>query len=138
MAFYCCDKHYDQKELGEKKVHVVYTSQSQSVIEGRQSRNSSTAGIWLQELKERSQGDAAYRLALYGLLSLLFSTSQDHLLMAALTSLLPHQLLTKKILYKPVYWPIRGRHFLIATPSAQITLDFVTLTTTTKNYQFSR
>ena len=56
---YCCDKHHDQKQPGEERVTLAYTSRAQSVTEGSQDRKS----------KEELWREAAYRLRLWDTLS---------------------------------------------------------------------
>jgi hypothetical protein len=53
-------KHHDQKQAGERRVYLAYTSTLSSIIEGSQSRNSNRAGAWRQELMQRSWRGAAY------------------------------------------------------------------------------
>jgi hypothetical protein len=43
-------KHHDQKQLGEEKVYLAYTSTLLSIIEGSQDRNSNRPRTWSQEL----------------------------------------------------------------------------------------
>jgi hypothetical protein len=65
----CCDKHRDQKQLGEQMVflmlHLHHTG-----CQGRSSR---------QELKQRPQKTAAYWPAVRVLSSSLSSIAQDHM-----------------------------------------------------------
>lgn len=62
-------KHHDQNQLGEESVYLVYTSTLQSIIGGREVKNSK------QGLKlEAGHG----RVLLTGLLSLLSYRTQDH------------------------------------------------------------
>lgn len=46
-------KHYEQKQLREKKVYVAYCFISQFIFTGNQSRNSNRAGSWRQELMQK-------------------------------------------------------------------------------------
>jgi hypothetical protein len=46
-------KHHDQKEGGEERVYLAYTSIPQFIIRGSQDRNSSRAGSWRQEQRQR-------------------------------------------------------------------------------------
>lgn len=39
FAFYCSDKHHDQKQLGEEIIYLAHTCRSQSIIEGSQREN---------------------------------------------------------------------------------------------------
>ena len=64
-------KHHDQKQIGEEKVYLAYTSTSLFIIKGSQDRNSSRAGTWRQELMQRPWRSAAYWLVSPGLLTLL-------------------------------------------------------------------
>ena len=67
-----------QKQVGEERVDLAYTSRSWSIIEGTKNRNSNRAGSWRQELMQRPWRGATYRFALHGLFSLLSYRTQDH------------------------------------------------------------
>jgi hypothetical protein len=56
-------KHHDQKQAGEKRVHLAYTSILLFIIKGSQDRNSNQAETWKQELMQRPWRDGAYWLA---------------------------------------------------------------------------
>jgi hypothetical protein len=49
-------KYHDQKQVGEERVYLAYTS----IAEGIQGRNLNRTGIWRQELMKRPWRDAAY------------------------------------------------------------------------------
>jgi hypothetical protein len=51
-------KHHDEKYL-EERVYFTYASISLFIIEGSQTRNSSKAGNWRQELMQRRWRSAA-------------------------------------------------------------------------------
>jgi hypothetical protein len=42
-----------QKQRGQQRFYLVYTSTSQSTLEGSQDRNSNGAGTWKQKLMQR-------------------------------------------------------------------------------------
>jgi hypothetical protein len=46
-------KYHDQKQGGEEKVYLPYTSRALFIIKGSQDRNSNMAGTWRQELMQR-------------------------------------------------------------------------------------
>ena len=53
-----------QKQVGEERVDLAYTSILLFIIKGSQDRNSNRAGTWRQELMQRPWGrGAAYYLA---------------------------------------------------------------------------
>jgi hypothetical protein len=56
-------KHYDQKQVGEERVCLVYIFTSESIKEVRIGTQSNRAGTWRQELMQRPWRGAAYRLA---------------------------------------------------------------------------
>jgi hypothetical protein len=56
-------KHCEQKQIGEERVYVAYSSSSLFFNEGSQNRNSSRAGTWRQELMQKPWRGAVYRLA---------------------------------------------------------------------------
>lgn len=63
QGFYHCDKHHGQQQTEEERVYSILLSSITGRNHGRNTR---------QELKLRSQTNAAYWLAPPGLLSLLF------------------------------------------------------------------
>lgn len=67
--------------VGEKGLFQLTVLRSYSLTEGNQ------ADTGIQEQKQKSQKNAAYRLAPYVLLSLHFYTTQDHLPRMALPSM---------------------------------------------------
>ena len=71
-------KHHGQKQVGEEKLYLAYTSTLLFIIEGSQDKNSNRAGTWRQELTQRPWRDAAYWLVSPGLLSLLSYRTQDY------------------------------------------------------------
>lgn len=81
-----CGRSPSKNNLGEGRVYWAYTSTSQSFIKPERSSMARTWGQW-GELKRRNPGEGAgvpmrercLQLVLYGLLSLLSCTSQDHL-----------------------------------------------------------
>ena len=52
-----------KKQVGEERVHLVYTFILLFITKGYEDRNSSRAGIWRQELMQRPQKSTAYWLA---------------------------------------------------------------------------
>ena len=56
-------KHHDQKQLGEERVYLTYSSTSLFIIERSQDRSSHKEGTWTQELMQRPWRGAAYWLA---------------------------------------------------------------------------
>jgi hypothetical protein len=46
-------KYQDQKQVGEKRVYLTYTSTSLFITKGNQDRNSSRDRTWRQELMQR-------------------------------------------------------------------------------------
>lgn len=54
FTFYCCNKDHDKKQRGEERVDLAYSSESQFIIEGSRDKNLSRAGIWRQEVKQKS------------------------------------------------------------------------------------
>ena len=95
-------KHHDQKQVGEERAYLAYTSISLFIIEGGQDRNSNMAGTWRQKLK--------------GLLLVACSacflteprTTSPELAPPTIEEPFPHQLLGKKMFYSLILW----RHFL--------------------------
>jgi hypothetical protein len=71
-------KHHDKSKLGRKGLFGLHFQIT--VYHGRniEDRDSSRAGIWRQELKQRPWKDTAYWLASRGLLSLLSYRIQNH------------------------------------------------------------
>ena len=67
-----------EKQVGEERVYLAYTSRLSPIIGGSQARNSSRAETRRQELTQSPWRGAAYRLASPGLLSLLSYRIQDH------------------------------------------------------------
>ena len=67
-------KHHDQKEGGEERVYLAYTSKPHCSSE----KNSSGTVTWMQELMQGPWRAPAYWLALIGLLSMLSYGTQDH------------------------------------------------------------
>jgi hypothetical protein len=53
-------KHHDQKQVGEGRAYLAYTSISYSIIEGCQNRNANSTGTQRQELMKRSWTGAVY------------------------------------------------------------------------------
>ena len=53
-------KLQDQKQLGEERVCLAYTSTALFIIEGSQDRNSNRAGTWSQEPMWKLWRGAAY------------------------------------------------------------------------------
>jgi hypothetical protein len=70
-------KYHDKKQVGERKVYLLYTFVSMFVTTGNQDRNSNRAGTWRQKLMQRPRRGAAYWLALHSLLSLLSYRTQE-------------------------------------------------------------
>jgi hypothetical protein len=52
-------KHHEQKQLGEERVNFPPSSSSQFFIKSSEGRNSSRAGTWRQELRQRPWRGAA-------------------------------------------------------------------------------
>jgi hypothetical protein len=52
-----------KKQVGEERVHSIYTSSLLFITEGSQDRNSNRTGSWRQELMQRPWRGAAYWLA---------------------------------------------------------------------------
>ena len=76
FAVHCCHKHHDQMQLGEKRVHLAYTSVSQSTTEGSRGRNSrqeSGGGNW-----SRQHRRDCYWFVPHNLYSLLSYPTQGH------------------------------------------------------------
>ena len=46
-------KHHGQKQVGEERVYLAYTSISLFIIEGSPDGNSDRAGTWRQDLMQR-------------------------------------------------------------------------------------
>lgn len=69
FVLYCCDKHYDQKQLVAERVNLSHTSTSHSVTGESQDRNS----------KSSSWKNAAHYMAPYWLPGQPFYTMQDKL-----------------------------------------------------------
>jgi len=59
-------KYHDQKQLGEERVDLVYSSLSLFIIKGNQGRNSSKAGTQRQELMRTPWRGALYLLVPHG------------------------------------------------------------------------
>jgi hypothetical protein len=105
-----------QKQVGEKRVHLAYTSISQSIIEGNQDRNSHGAGTWKQKPIQRP-----WRRMLTGLLPIAWSacflieprTTSPGMAPPTMGWALPHQSVIKKMPSSLAYNPILWRHFLI-------------------------
>jgi hypothetical protein len=66
------------KVTWEERVYLAYASLSLFIIERSQDRHSNRAETWRQELMQRPWRSAALWLALYGLLSLLYYSSQNN------------------------------------------------------------
>jgi hypothetical protein len=71
-------KHHDQKQVGEERFYLAWTSTLLSIFVESQDRNSNRAGIWRQELMQKPQRSAVYWLAPQGLLSLLSYRTEEH------------------------------------------------------------
>lgn len=73
MTFYCSDKHHDQKQLGEDRVYLGYTSQPDtSLREAKGGIQPRKVGTWRQELKQWPWRDDTYWLVLCGFAQLPF------------------------------------------------------------------
>ena len=62
-----------QKQVGEERVYLAYTSTSLFIIEVSQDRNFNRAGTWRQELMQKP-----WRVLHAGLLSLISYTIQNY------------------------------------------------------------
>jgi hypothetical protein len=102
-----------------KRFISYYTSASQSMIKGYESRHSNRTGTWGLELMHRPRGCAAYWLAPRGLLIESRATSSG---MAQLTMgwVLSHQSLMKKMPCRLACSLILWRLFLIEVLSSQM------------------
>jgi hypothetical protein len=56
-------QHHVQKQVGEERAYLAYTSLSSFIIKEIQDKNSSRAGTWRQKLMQRPWRSAAYWLA---------------------------------------------------------------------------
>lgn len=98
------------KQLGGgETVYSCLQSLSQSIIEGRQGRNSDRVGTMRQELMWKPWRRATYGLAHYGLLGLLSYSPQDHLPRGCTVhSALSCPTSIKKIPYRLAYSPMEA------------------------------
>jgi len=120
-------KHHDQKQIGEERVCLVYTSILPSITEGSQDRNPNKAGTWRQELRQRP-----WRVLLTGLLSMACwiwcliesKTTSPGMEPSTISWALPHRSLIKKMSLSSSH----GNIFLIEVPSCQMILACVKLT----------
>jgi hypothetical protein len=53
-------KPHEEKQVGEERVYFTHSFMSQFIIKRNESRNSSRAGTWKQELMQRPRRGAAY------------------------------------------------------------------------------
>jgi hypothetical protein len=94
-----------KRQAEEKRVYLAHTSTSLFITEGHQDRNSHRAGIWRQELMQRS-----WRVLLTGLLPMACSgcvfteprTTSPGVAPPTMGSALPHQSLIKKMLQSQI------------------------------------
>ena len=96
-------KHSGQKQLGEERVNLAYTSRSHSITEGNQGRNS----------RQKPEAGTDKMKLLTDLLSLLFNTAQvcpprGSAAYSRLGSPRP----IKEMSHRLVYGPVLGRRFL--------------------------
>ena len=113
-------KHYDQKQLGEERVFVLFlnltTSRSYPSTEGNKGKDSSRAGTWRRELMQKPWRDAVHWLAPNGSLSPFSYRAQDHLSRGSSTlqwtGPSSHQS-SIKTPYRFAYRPILDRHVLL-------------------------
>lgn len=104
FTFFCCDKHYNQKQLAQGRLYFILSCSSS----WREVR-AGTLGTCMKELKQR-----LWRNVLHGLLSMLFYTTQGCLPRHGTPTVgwvLPHQSL-RKCPYRLAYRPSWGRRLL--------------------------
>jgi len=56
-------KHHDQKQLGEERAYFAQGSKEKEFIKSGEGRTSNRAGLWRQELMQKSWRGTAYWLA---------------------------------------------------------------------------
>ena len=120
--------HHDQKQAGQERVYLAYTSTVLFIIGGSQDRNSNRAGNWKQELMQ-----SPWRVLLTGLFPMACSacflielrTISAGMAPHTAVWVLSHQSLTKGCLSAGPYGSIFS---IVVHPSFQMTLACVQLT----------